>query len=229
MKKNMLVLFWGIIIIAGGILYYYFINNNAVFENKTIDFTKATDNFTDTLKIGYKKIPIEYKQTTDQIGNIKKLVINGKKVADEQFYCGGPATLTTLKDNMVVSYHTGCVVYNYSLVIYDAKGNEIKKLDILDNKGMRLTEIIKPYKVADNTITYYGNRIGEATGGLILSEDQTNFIDICDSKARSNKKVGDNELVNATYKIKYLGNNKYSTPEILTSTTVKEYVENNCK
>jgi hypothetical protein len=219
----------GLIVIAL-FTYYYFIFNKTydVFEDTTIDFTKVTGDLKDTIKIGERDVPIEYIQVPEGETGTKILKINNKEVIHEDFWCGGPATLKTLKDNIIISYHVGCVVYNYSIGIYDSYGNQIKKIDILDDKGMKLNETNKPYTIDDNIITYNGNRIGEATGGLVLSSDSSNFIDICNTEERTKNNVKDEELTSATYQIKYLDHNKYSKPTIIKSTTVKEYVNEFC-
>lgn len=227
--KRILLMFFIVILISGCTLTK---DKKETVKETTIDFKKEVGNLNKTIKVSNKDVLIEYTQDLNIAEGPKTLKIAGKEVANKNFWCGGPNILTTQKDSIVVSYRVGCASGFYQYIeIYNINGNKLLKIDKLNDLGMvvNANNVENSYTIKDNVITYKGTRFGSATGGLLFSGDQLDFIDICDKAKRDSRNVKDTDLVNATYEIEYLSTNKYSDPKITESETVKDYVDAHCE
>jgi len=100
--------------------------------------------------------------------------------------------------------------------IFDRDGHSI-----IDNDGLINDVTIIDLKINKNDITIMASDM--------KSETEYTGSDICDPRFKELSIYSESLIANATYKLNYNGNQEFSEPEVVTSATVEEVINNNCK
>lgn len=170
-----------------------------------------------TVKITYDRIQNEDYTYLD------KITIGTKIVYSNTALCGGPATLSTLDDVILISYHDGCDIGGNTLYAYTKDGEEIFNYEYLSdslNMWMSSTSYsIKDNKViVDATRLYYNNT---------LRLDNIKEVNICNKDEWDLYEIDETTIVSGTYEIEYIGDNQFKTPNLISKKLLKN-VLNNC-
>lgn len=246
-KKSVPIIYVGIFIvlvmILGILAYPYLIkkddsedclneNENSttdIFEKKEIDLAKYSSfdagespEHKENLKIGDKTVSIEYSGRSTETERIHTLKINGNEVVNEDFMCGGPQKLYTLKDNLVVLYHSSCDISGSYVEMYNRKG--IKTGSIKTNFDWELTFLTGNITVSEDKIKFSGSRMTH--GPDLLTRNAQIYL--CDKKTLADNNIDDDYVVSAEYEVTYLGENIYSEPKMMKFTTIKEQQAKSC-
>ena len=173
-----------------------------------------------TFKYNSKTVSITKEYNYDDIKS-SKLFLDDKELFEvgENKYIG---TVSVLKDVVVVFIRNVDEKQSY-MEAYDKNGKKVWTLGVLDKElpgiGLRVWSNDDYFVVDGDYIQVSGRR--DYNGTLLLGNDKV-VKDYCDASLLRSNDLSMDSTIEATYKIKYNGNNKFDNPVRDRKTSIKE-------
>ncbi len=173
-------------------------------------------------KIGEQDILVNYEKTlNDQEDYVHKITLNGKEILNQTLACGAPIKLILLNDVFVFQYRNGCDDIQDTLRAYDKDGKMLFEYGSVDEEYPMLKLRNTLLSIQGNTLSFRATSIKNNTT-LVTSDKE---YDICDASALEENDITTFDVVEATYEIRYQGNNSFEKPIRKSSLNLEKYKE----
>lgn len=209
-KKKILMIIILMVIVLLTIAYTY--RDKIFFKNKnTNDYTIYKSEITNCeknkCKDEYDDIDIEYIPSNLEKNKFATLKINSKKVLDDFYEL---YSLYIYDEDNIIAVTIGTDIRNVKVYIFNEKGKEISYTYELDEKYRDMLIDNKNIVINNEGLFFEGSRLthGLVIDSLISSSDENTEIYSLSKCDNYNKYI--DEVIRGTYKIEYLGNNKFS-------------------
>lgn len=173
-----------------------------------------------TLNNKRETMKITYDYLTDSVTPHNMIItLDGNEIYNKEYIFDYFGPFYTLDDVIIFVYHRGTDIRSSSFMAVSSEGNVLLDVHDLDKNNVNM--VIKDFYIDTkdyfwingDTIYVKGSKLTH--GSDVVEGDSGNLVSICDAK--------DNEIVNATYEFKYLGNNNFADAVMTSPVTVKEF------